>query len=101
MNIVEKKLAQVIAICSDHYVKSISLFGSILTNKFAPKSDIDFLIKFEGVDLAEYFDNYLDLKNRFEKLFNRNIDLVEEQTLRNPYLIASIKRNRKLLWKKG
>ncbi|MCD4818200.1 MAG: nucleotidyltransferase domain-containing protein [Candidatus Cloacimonetes bacterium] len=101
MNIVEEKLSQVIAICNTHYVKSISLFGSILTDNFVLKSDIDFLIKFEGVDLTEYFDNYLDLKNRFEKLFNRNIDLLEEQTLRNPYLIASIERNRKLLWKKG
>ncbi len=100
MNIIESNLEKVIEICKTHFVERIFVFGSILSDKFSKKSDIDFLIKFQGVDLLEYFDNYLDLKNKLEILFDRNIDMVEEQTLRNPYLIASINRNKKLLWKK-
>ena len=101
MNIVENDLEKLIEICKTHSVERITVFGSILSDKFSKNSDIDFLIKFKGVDLFEYFDNYLDLKNKLENLFDRNIDIIEEQTLRNPYLIASIDRNKKLLWKKN
>ncbi|MBC8386136.1 MAG: nucleotidyltransferase domain-containing protein [Candidatus Cloacimonetes bacterium] len=100
MNIVENNLGKIIEICKSHHIQRISVFGSVLSDNFSKKSDIDFLIKFRGVDLFEYFDNFLDLKNELEILFGRNVDLIEEQTLRNPYLIKSINRNRKLLWKK-
>jgi hypothetical protein len=38
------------------------------------------------------------LKNRLEKIFGRNIDLVEEQTLRNPILINSIRNSMELIY---
>jgi predicted nucleotidyltransferase len=63
------------------------LFGSVLNSNFNKESDIDLLVKFKFIELSKYFDNYMDSKENLEKLFEREVVLVEEQTLRNPILI--------------
>ena len=45
-----------------------------------------------------YFENYIAFKSTLKKIFNREIDLVEEQTLKNPILINSINRNKELVY---
>ncbi|CAN5296462.1 nucleotidyltransferase domain-containing protein [soil metagenome] len=84
--------------CRLHNVKSLYAFGSVLTFDFKESSDIDLLVSFDSVDPADYFDNYISLKNNLESTFHRKIDLLEEQTLKNPILIRSINRNKKLLY---
>lgn len=98
VNIVEFNLIYIKKICKLHYVDKLFTFGSINTDKFNSKSDIDLLIKFASIDLYDYFENYMSLKNKLEKKFNRKVDLIEEQTLKNPYLINSININKKLIW---
>jgi predicted nucleotidyltransferase len=63
------------------------LFGSVLNSNFNKESDIYLLVKFKFIELSKYFDNYMDSKENLEKLFEREVVLVEEQTLRNPILI--------------
>jgi predicted nucleotidyltransferase len=40
----------------------------------------------------------MGLKEELEKLFNCQVDLVEEKTVKNPVLWRSIERNRKLIY---
>ena len=98
MNIVERNIATVSDLCKQHKVKNMYLFGSILTNKFSPESDIDLLVNFGDVNLYHYFDNYMELKDGLEQLFNRPVDLLEEQTVKNPVLRRSIEQNKKLIY---
>ena len=56
------------------------LFGSVLNSNFNKESDIDLLVKFKFIELSKYFDNYMDSKENLEKLFEREVVLVEEQT---------------------
>lgn len=74
------------------------LFGSALTHSFSKQSDIDFLVKFKAIDISNYFDNYLKLKEGLKRLFGREIDLLEEQALKNPILIASIDKTKELIY---
>ena len=37
--------------------------------------------------IREYFDNYMDFKENLEKLLNRQIDLLENQAIRNPFSV--------------
>ena len=74
------------------------LFGSATNSNFTNTSDIDLLVKFKNMDLSDYFDNYVGFKNRLEKIFGRNIDLVEEQSLRNPILINAINNSKELIY---
>ena len=85
-------------LCSKHKVDKLYLFGSATNETFSPESDIDFLVSFKNVDLKQYFSNYISLKEKLKKLFNREIDLVEEQTLKNPVLIKSINKNKELVY---
>ncbi len=98
MNIVEQNINAVINICRAHNVVNACLFGSILTDKFSPDSDVDFLINFGQVELLHYYDNYMDLKESLEKLLMRPVDLLEEKTIRNPILRRSIDRNKKVIY---
>ena len=41
--------------CQRHRVQRLSLFGSVLTDRFRPESDIDFLIEFEPEDTPGFF----------------------------------------------
>ena len=98
MNIVERDIVSVSDLCKQHKVRNMYLFGSVLTNEFSSESDIDLLVNFGDVNLYHYFDNYMELKERLEQLFNRPVDLVEEKTVRNPVLRRSIERNKKLIY---
>lgn len=98
MKEIENHLANVRQLCADHKVDKMYLFGSVLSGDFTEKSDIDFLVRFKVFDLAEYFDNYMDFKKNLKDLLGREVDLVEEQTLKNPVLINSINKSKKLVY---
>ena len=63
MNITEDNINKIKDLCLKHKVKELYLFGSALSDNFKRVSDIDFLIEFSGVDLIDYFDNFMDLKS--------------------------------------
>lgn len=63
------------------------MFGSILTSKLNDKSDIDMLVQFSNVNLIDYFDNYKNFKEKVEQLFKRQIDLVEDQVIKNSIFV--------------
>lgn len=46
-------------LCELHNVKALYVFGSVCTDKFDEKSDIDLLISFLPMDYGDYADNYL------------------------------------------
>jgi predicted nucleotidyltransferase len=98
MNIVEQNIKAVSQLVKQHKVENMYLFGSVLTERFSPESDIDFLITFGKVEPKRYFDNYMELKTGLENIFNRSVDLLEEKTVRNPVLRRSIDRNKKLIY---
>lgn len=94
MDIIDQNRAEIIALCKKFKVNELYVFGSVLTAEFNNNSDVDFLVEFGDVELFNYFDNYMDLKKSLEKLLNRNIDLLEIKTIKNPILQRSIDRNK-------
>jgi len=51
MNILERNIDEIQALCSRHKVAKLFVFGSVLTDEFNQASDIDFLVDFTGVNL--------------------------------------------------
>jgi len=98
MGIVDRNREDLKRLCIMYNVEKMYLFGSVLNANFNKESDIDLLVKFKSIELSKYFDNYMDLKENLEKLFGREVDLVEEQTLRNPILINSINKSKELIY---
>jgi predicted nucleotidyltransferase len=98
MGIIDKNREDLKLLCTLYNVDKMYLFGSALNSNFNTKSDIDLLVKFKSIELSKYFDNYMNFKERLEKLFGREVDLVEEQTLKNPILINSINKSKELIY---
>ena len=98
MNLVEKNIASVRDLCKKHRVERLFVVGSALTERFQKSSDIDFIVDFQGVDLYDYADNYFDLKFSLEKLFKRDVDLLEDKAINNPYLRQSLDLSKQLIY---
>lgn len=98
MDFFSKYRPHITALCKKHKVKKLFAFGSVLTNRFTEKSDIDLVVDFDKTKIEDYFSNYFDLKYALEKLLNREIDLLEEQAIRNPYLKENIDTTKILIY---
>jgi uncharacterized protein len=91
-------MVEIAALCDKHNVSQLYVFGSILTDTFDKESDIDLLVRFGDVNLFDYFDNYMDFKESLEKLFDRTVDLIEIQTLKNPILKHAIENTKTMIY---
>jgi predicted nucleotidyltransferase len=98
MNLIEQNINKISLLCESHKVKYLYAFGSVLTNKFSEKSDIDLIVDFDNVELLKYADNYFDFKFSLEDILNRPIDLLEEKAIKNPYFKQSIDKQKKLIY---
>lgn len=86
--VVEKQRSNIAAICKELKIKRFYIFGSVLTDTFSDDSDIDILISFiDNISVEEYANNYFLLHYRLKELFNKEVDVVTERTLTNPYLV--------------
>ena len=104
MNTLTAYKNEINALCANHKVKSLYAFGSVLTPQFNSHSDIDLLVDFDDVDVNEYADNYFDFKFSLQEIFNRPIDLLEAQAIKNPYFKQVVNQTKELVygyWDKG
>jgi len=85
-------------LCELYNVRTMYAFGSVCTDKFNKDSDIDFLISFDNLSFDKYTDNYFDLHYKLQDLFERQIDLLTENSLSNPYFIKGIEQTKQLIY---
>lgn len=99
MKLIELNLDKIVALCKKYKVNKLWVFGSILTDRFNDNSDLDFSVKFDKdkLNLTDYADNYLDFHEDLKLLFSRNIDLVTEDSLTNPYFIKELNTTKQLI----
>ena len=89
--IIEQNLPAIKDIFISHGAESAYLFGSAAKGTTHEQSDVDFLFKFPSdMDYVAYSDNYFEMLEALQKLLNKKVDLVAEETLSNPYLIQKI-----------
>lgn len=98
LGLVNRVMPELRKICSLYRVQKLELFGSALKGPFSSNSDIDFLVRFNTIPLEDYFDNYIKFKTSLENLIGRKVDLLEEQTLKNHFLIESIEQDKLKLY---
>jgi len=86
------------AVCRRFGVARLEVFGSAVTESFDPDtSDLDFIVDFADRSPG-YADRYLAFAEALEGLFNRNVDLVTERSLSNPYFTDSVDKTRMVLY---
>jgi predicted nucleotidyltransferase len=100
IGLLEEKLKELNQLCGRYRVAKLELIGSALTGyKFdSEQSDIDFLVEFQPLKEGEYADTYFGLLEALELLFNRHVDLVMVQAVKNRYFLEAINKSRKVLY---
>jgi hypothetical protein len=88
---------QIGELCRRWRVSELSLFGSVVRPDFSPASDVDVLVRFaEGATWS--FWDLLDMNDELSALFGREVDLVEQRNLANPFRRRAILREKQLIY---
>lgn len=93
-------MEKLIALCRKYKVAKLWVFGSILTPRFSEDSDVDMSVSFDKskIDLLDYADNYFDFVDDLKSLFSREIDLVCDDSVRNPYFRKELDSTKVLIY---
>jgi predicted nucleotidyltransferase len=99
MSPVQTNLEEIVRLCRRYQVRRLAAFGSILRADFdSLRSDADFLVEFEPVPVAVRMQNYLALRDALASLLSRNVDLIEDGTIQNPYILRSVAQQQQVLY---
>ncbi len=97
--LIKERYTDFVDLCQSHRVDKMYAFGSSITDHFDPQtSDIDVVVKIDIDDPADRGEALLSLWDKLEELFQRRVDLLTEDSIRNPYLKANINRTKKLIY---
>lgn len=98
MKLIELNLQQIFELCRRHNVKRLSVFGSILTDRFNDSSDVDLLVDFDSPNIEDYVSNYFSFKDALMQLFNREVDLLEEKGIKNKFLLRNLNQTKQVIY---
>ncbi len=99
MHLINDNIKKIFALCRKHKVSKLYAFGSILTARFNEDSDVDILVKFNSeINYNNYADNYFDFYNALKTLFGRDVDLVDETSVKNPYFKEELDETKHLIY---
>lgn len=98
-SIIENNLTELHEICKSFNVKRLYVFGSLGDDTFDIKSsDVDLIVELDENDPVEKGEKLMILWNEFEDLFGRNVDLLSNVNVRNPYLQQGIDSTKKIIY---
>ncbi len=83
--------------CAKWKISEFSLFGSVLREDFRPSSDVDVLVRFNDDAGWDLFD-IVEMKEELKSIFRREVDLVEQGAIRNPFRRQSILSSKETLY---
>jgi len=94
---IDVPMEKIAEFCRRWKVRRFSLFGSVLRDDFGPDSDVDVLVSLQPDSTWDLLD-LVDMRDELTALFGREVDLVEEEGLRNPFRRSSILSTRQVVY---
>ncbi|HQH74678.1 MAG TPA: nucleotidyltransferase domain-containing protein [bacterium] len=88
---------KVAPVCQELGVERLDVFGSITRPDFHTESDVDIVARLDRRP-GKMFNRYFTLKERLERIFGRPVDLVLEDSIRNPYFRDAVESSRVTLY---
>ena len=96
---IQKRESEFQEICRRFQVRRLFGFGSSVRMDFVPdQSDVDLLVQIDISDPLEKGEALMGLWDALEAYFQRKVDLLTPDSLRNPFLKASIEKNKQLIY---
>jgi uncharacterized protein len=98
--LIQKHSKEIAEICTRFQVRKLEVFGSAARGTdFDPQqSDADFLVEFAGRGTHGALEQYFGLRDALASAIGRDVDLVESNALRNPYVLQQIMREREIVF---
>lgn len=87
---------RIAAFCAKWKIKEFSFFGSVITPDFRPDSDVDVLVTFQPEAPWSLWE-WIDMIDELKEMFGREVDLVEEDAIRNPFRRHSILSSKQVI----
>ena len=98
-SVIHEKLPEIKNLLRQHHVKSAYVFGSVCTDNFNDQSDVDLLIDFdENLTPVERGELWWGLYYSLKKFLKREIDIVTEKSLQNPFFIQELNETKQLIY---
>ena len=66
--------------CVRNHIRKLSLFGSVLTARFRPESDVDMLVEFDPRHIPSYFE-LIRMEMDLSEAIGRKVDLRTSEEL--------------------
>jgi predicted nucleotidyltransferase len=96
---IKERMADVANLCRRYDVEELHLFGSATSAaNIAEVGDLDFLVRFKDAPPARYASNYFGLAEGLAAMFDRRVDLVEHDAIRNPYFRTAVEEQKEPLY---
>jgi predicted nucleotidyltransferase len=94
-SLVKSNLSQIKKLINQYGVIRAHLFGNAANGTMTDDSDVDFMVSFKSdLSYTEYGDNYFQLIYALQNLLKKNVDLVAEETITNPYQRQTINKQK-------
>ncbi|MBF0512164.1 MAG: nucleotidyltransferase family protein [Candidatus Omnitrophica bacterium] len=88
---------RIIDFCKKWGIARMSFFGSVVTDDFKPDSDVDVMVGFKPGSQWSLFD-IVEMKLQLQQLFQREVDIVEEGSIKNPIKRKCIYENLEVVY---
>ncbi len=98
--VIAEKKQEIARICRRHDVRRLEVYGSAArATDFDPaRSDVDFLVEFQPPLVARLLERFLNLQDDLQGVMGRQVDLIRDGTIHNPYRMASIDEDREVVF---
>lgn len=99
ISLIEEKRGMLEEVCRRYHVERLEVFGSAAVGEFRPDaSDLDFLVAFRRSSDMNLADQYFGLWEDLRNLFGRDVDLIIERSMKNPYFIKAVNNTRRIVY---
>ncbi len=91
--------AAIAAICQSYRIRRLDVVGSAARgDDFDPqRSDADFLVEY-AEDAQPGLHTYFGAKTELEQVLGRGVGLIEPGAVRNPYVLAGLRRHQEAVY---
>lgn len=98
----QPKLSELRKLLDSYPVAKLYAFGSVCTNNFHDKSDVDLIITFfDSINTVDYGEVYWELNEQIPELLGRKVDLLTDKMLQNPFFIKVVNQTKTLIYERS
>jgi predicted nucleotidyltransferase len=99
MQLLAESPGELSRLCARLSVRELRVFGSAVTDRFDPsRSDVDVLVEFFDPEAPGIADRFMALAEGLECIFQRPVDLVTKQAMKNPVFRQTVEKTSKPLY---